>query len=92
MFKRSKEQEKKGSEKREDLLVSFLKDAHFVFAIIVERGMSRFFSLLKVFGLEKRLVQDTENFRLDDWCFENPNVDLRKFRESSVLFLEKSLA
>lgn len=34
MFKRSKEQEKKGSEKREDLLVSFLKDAHFVFAII----------------------------------------------------------
>lgn len=35
MFKRSKEQEKKGSEKREDLLVSFLKDAHFVFAIIV---------------------------------------------------------
>ncbi len=58
----------------------------------VERGMSRFFSLLKVFGLEKRLVQDTENFRLDDWCFENPNVDLDKFRESSVLFLEKSLA
>ena len=37
MFKRSKEQEKKGSEKREDLLVSFLKDAHFVFAII-KRG------------------------------------------------------
>lgn len=34
MFKRSKEPEKKGSEKREDLLVSFLKDAHFVFAII----------------------------------------------------------
>lgn len=37
MFKRSKEQEKKGSEKREDLLVSFLKDAHFVFAIIEPR-------------------------------------------------------
>jgi len=35
MFKQSKEPEKKGSEKREDLLVSFLKDAHFVFAIIV---------------------------------------------------------
>ncbi len=35
MFKRSKEPEKKGSEKREDLLVSFLKDAHFVFAIIL---------------------------------------------------------
>ena len=35
MFKRSKEPEKKGSEKREDLLVSFLKDAHFVFAIII---------------------------------------------------------
>ena len=34
MFKRSKEPEKKGSEKKEDLLVSFLKDAHFVFAII----------------------------------------------------------
>lgn len=40
MFKRSKEPEKKGSEKREDLLVSFLKDAHFVFAII---GAFRFF-------------------------------------------------
>lgn len=35
MFKQSKEPEKKGSEKREDLLVSFLKDAHFVFAIII---------------------------------------------------------
>ncbi len=35
MFKRTKEPEKKGSEKREDLLVSFLKDAHFVFAIII---------------------------------------------------------
>jgi len=36
VFKRSKEQEKKGSEKREDLLVSFLKVARFVFAIIDE--------------------------------------------------------
>ncbi len=44
MFKRSKEPEKKGSEKREDLLVSFLKDAHFVFAIIV----INFFSLFLV--------------------------------------------
>ncbi len=34
MFERSKVQEKKGSEKREDLLISFLKVAHFVFAII----------------------------------------------------------
>ena len=34
MFKQSKEPEKKGSEKREYLLVSFLRDAHFVFAII----------------------------------------------------------
>lgn len=38
MFKRSKEPEKKGSEKREYLLVSFLKDAHFVFAIIPYYG------------------------------------------------------
>lgn len=38
MFKQSKEPEKKGSEKREDLLVSFLKDAHFVFAIIGGRS------------------------------------------------------
>lgn len=35
MFKRSKAQEKKGSEKREVLLVSFLKVARFVFAIIL---------------------------------------------------------
>lgn len=34
MFKRPKEPEKKGSEKREDLLVSFLKVVRFVFAII----------------------------------------------------------
>lgn len=39
MFKQSKEPEKKGSEKREDLLVSFLKDAHFVFAIIKGRNV-----------------------------------------------------
>lgn len=41
MFKRSKEPEKKGSEKREDLLVSFLKDAHFVFAIIVSFSLNK---------------------------------------------------
>lgn len=35
MFKRSKEQEKKGSEKREVLLVSFWNVARFVFAIIL---------------------------------------------------------
>lgn len=34
MLKRSKDQEKKGSEKREVLLVSFWKIARFVFAII----------------------------------------------------------
>lgn len=34
MFKRPKAQEKKGSEKREVLLVSFWKVARFVFAII----------------------------------------------------------
>ena len=34
MFKRPKEPEKKGSEKREDLHVSFWKVARFVFAII----------------------------------------------------------
>lgn len=37
MFKQSKEPEKKGSEKREYLLVSFLIRAHFVFAIIKVR-------------------------------------------------------
>lgn len=34
MFKRPKEPEKNGSEKREDLLVSFLTVVRFVFAII----------------------------------------------------------
>lgn len=48
MFKRSKEPEKKGSEKREDLLVSFLKDAHFVFAIIV--------SPRRIFGLKNEII------------------------------------
>lgn len=44
MFKQSKEPEKKGSEKREDLLVSFLKDAHFVFAIIKAQHLSLIFA------------------------------------------------
>ncbi len=41
MFKRSKAQEKKGSEKREVLLVSFLKVARFVFAIILVLNILR---------------------------------------------------
>lgn len=51
MFKQSKEPEKKGSEKREDLLVSFLKDAHFVFAIIHVSYVFRYV-LIKFYGLQ----------------------------------------
>lgn len=47
MFKRPKEPEKNGSEKREDLLVSFLKVVRFVFAIIVE--MLKIYSSVNLF-------------------------------------------
>ena len=48
MFKQSKEQEKKGSEKREVLLVSFLNVAHFVFAII---RVPRYIGMMTVRGV-----------------------------------------
>ena len=51
MFKQSKEPEKKGSEKREDLLVSFLKDAHFVFAIIKREVLQSLYSFKTKFSL-----------------------------------------
>ena len=58
MFKRSKEPEKKGSEKREDLLVSFLKDAHFVFAIICVMTQPHFFILDADYKTFENLIFD----------------------------------
>ena len=63
MFKRSKEQEKKGSEKREVLLVSFWNVARFVFAII---------NLRKEFNELKRGI-----IKCRDYIFnflENPDI------------------
>lgn len=57
-----------------------------------ERGMSRFTSLLNMFGLERRLIERTKNFKLEDWCLKRPNVNLDKFRELSVTYLKKSLS
>lgn len=56
-----------------------------------ERGMSRFYSLLRMFGLEHRMVQNPMDFVLEDWCFVHPNVDVDKFQKASITFLEKSL-
>lgn len=57
-----------------------------------ERGMSRFLSLLKMFGQEQRLIKQTKDFKLKDWHLLPPNVNLEKFRKSSITYLEKSLA
>lgn len=48
MFNRSKTQEKKGSEKRENLHNSFSNHAQFVFAIIVENNIVSLTQQLKV--------------------------------------------
>lgn len=58
MFKRSKEPEKKGSEKREDLLVSFWKVARFVFAIIQFCKFNRY---QKCFGLLTIIIKIEDN-------------------------------
>lgn len=58
-----------------------------------KRGFSRFESLLKLFGLESRLIEDETQF--DDFMLSPLSDDVYKrlevYRKSSMLFLNKAL-
>ena len=59
-----------------------------------ERGLSRFTSLLKIFGLENRLFFSTEDFSdslLEDIDYKEVNKIKQKRQEKSVAFLKENL-
>lgn len=56
------------------------------------RGIDRFDSLLKMFGLEDRLVNSPSEYKnIDDIDYERVNVILRQNRERAMRFLTDSL-
>ena len=56
------------------------------------RGMSRFQSLLKMFGLEDRLITDPKEYReLSDIDYNRVDQILSEKREESLSFLRKAL-
>lgn len=62
----------------------------------VDRGLSRFQSLLKMFGLEDRLVTDINSINIDNFAekeidWERVNDVLEKEREKAVEFLKENL-
>ncbi len=71
---------------------------HVPFIVIAnkERGMSRFESLLSVFGLEDRLVDEnfdgTELQEMQSIDWKNVDFHLASFREASFAFLSKALS
>ena len=75
---------------------SILHNIPFVAIGNVSRGLSRFKSLLKMFGLEDRLITDINSVDIDnfaekeiDWA--RVNEVLEKEREKAVGFLKKVL-
>ena len=59
-----------------------------------ERGMARFLSLLKIFGLEDRLVlneQDTEKVINKPIYWNNVDIKLAEWRKKSLDFISKNL-
>ena len=59
-----------------------------------ERGLSRFTSLLKIFGLENRLVFSPEEFSdklLEDIDYEKVNSIKKQWQEKSIAFLKDNL-
>lgn len=59
----------------------------------IERGMSRFNSLLEIFGLKDRLIDETSvsypSIKIDNW--QEINETIEKWREKSFHFLKTSL-
>lgn len=75
---------------------SILHNIPFIAIGNVARGLSRFQSLLKMFGLEDRLVKDINSVNIDNFAekeidWERVNVVLEKEREKAVGFLENNL-
>lgn len=75
---------------------SILHNVPFVVIGNIERGLSRFQSLLKLFGLEDRLITDVDPIKIEyftdkkiDWARVNKILD--KEREKSLEFLKKGL-
>lgn len=71
---------------------SIIFNKPFFVLVNASRGASRFSSLLSLFGLEDRALQDPKDARLDatiDW--DGVNEALRRKREDSMKFLKTSL-
>lgn len=77
-------------------MFSILHNIPFIAIGNVDRGMSRFQSLLKMFGLEDRLVTDVSSFNIDNFMgkeieWGRVNDVLEKEREKAVGFLKENL-
>ena len=75
---------------------SILHNIPFIAIGNVARGMSRFQSLLKMFGLEDKLVTDVNSANIDDFAekeidWARVNEVLEKEREKAVGFLKQNL-
>lgn len=75
---------------------SILHNIPFIAVGNVARGLSRFQSLLKMFGMEDRLITDINSANIDNFAekeidWERVNEVLEKEREKAVGFLKKGL-
>lgn len=75
---------------------SILHNIPFIAIGNVDRGLSRFQSLLKMFGLEDRLITDINSVNIDNFVekeidWERVNEVLEKEREKAVDFLKANL-
>ena len=60
-----------------------------------ERGLSRIYSLLEMFGLEKHIINSIEDLNLKQgygYDVQQVNERLRSVRQQSLLFLQQSLS
>ena len=77
-------------------MFSILHNIPFIAIGNVARGMSRFQSLLKMFGLEDRLITDINSVNIDNFAekeidWERVNEVLEKERGKAVEFLKNEL-
>jgi polysaccharide pyruvyl transferase WcaK-like protein len=75
---------------------SILHNVPFIVIGNSERGLSRFQSLLKLFGLEDRLITDVDSVNIGNFTYKNldwsrVNKILNKERDKSLEFLKKGL-
>ena len=57
----------------------------------IERGASRFYSLLKMVNQEYRIVDTYKPLVLDDDLLSKPDCDLSLYQEKSISFLQMNL-